>query len=371
MREPMEKKVFPGGNTSLGFFSYYNYIIPPEKAARIIVLKGGPGVGKSSFMGWLGKKMLNEGYDVELHYCSSDNNSLDAVVFPQIGVALIDGTAPHIVDPRFPGAVDEILHLGDYWREENLRRNRDSIITLTQTIGGLFRSAYRYLAAAKSVHDNWEAVITPVQDFGWVNQITNRLAATILGGQRVCATPGRERHLFGAAFTPQGPTEHFDSLLDPIEKKIVLKGSPGTGKSTLLSKIGKMASERGCDVEYYHNPLVPDKIDHIIIPGLNTTVATSGEVFSYEAPDILQIINLDDGLNREAVARFAGEIEEDKTHFFRLLNRAIGFIAQAKREHDKLEELYVPNMDFESINQVRERVLERILGYARESTAAK
>jgi len=41
----------------------------------------------------IGEKMLQEGFDVEFHCCSSDNSSLDGVAIPKIGVALIDGPA--------------------------------------------------------------------------------------------------------------------------------------------------------------------------------------------------------------------------------------------------------------------------------------
>ncbi|WP_238473238.1 ATPase [Desulforamulus profundi] len=75
------KKVFPGGNTSRGFFSYYDHIINPD-ATRILVIKGGPGVGKSTFMRYIGEKMLDLGYDVEYHCCSSDNGSWTGFAFP-------------------------------------------------------------------------------------------------------------------------------------------------------------------------------------------------------------------------------------------------------------------------------------------------
>lgn len=88
------KKVFPGGNTSQGFYSFYDYIIDQQEANRIFVIKGGPGVGKSTFMRKIGEAMLERGYDVEFHCCSSDNDSLDGIVIPAIKVALLDGTAP-------------------------------------------------------------------------------------------------------------------------------------------------------------------------------------------------------------------------------------------------------------------------------------
>lgn len=90
------KKVFPGGNTSQGFYSFYNYILGPDPQ-RLFILKGGPGVGKSTFIRHVGETMLAKGYDVEFHYCASDNNSLDGVVIPKLQVGIIDGTAPHVV----------------------------------------------------------------------------------------------------------------------------------------------------------------------------------------------------------------------------------------------------------------------------------
>lgn len=90
------KRVFPGGNTNRGFVSFYDQIIGPE-ATHIFVIKGGPGVGKSTFMKAIGAVMQAEGYDLEYHHCSSDNNSLDGLVIPALGVALLDGTAPQRV----------------------------------------------------------------------------------------------------------------------------------------------------------------------------------------------------------------------------------------------------------------------------------
>jgi hypothetical protein len=48
-RQGRVKHVFPGNNTARGFYSFYDYIIAPD-ARRILVIKGGPGVGKSTFL---------------------------------------------------------------------------------------------------------------------------------------------------------------------------------------------------------------------------------------------------------------------------------------------------------------------------------
>ena len=105
------KKVFPGGNTSLGFYSFYNYILSQQEARRIIVLKGGPGVGKSTFMRKIAEEMQDRGYNVEHMHCSSDNNSLDGVVIPAIKVALLDGTVPHKVVSYTQNNQNKYLHV--------------------------------------------------------------------------------------------------------------------------------------------------------------------------------------------------------------------------------------------------------------------
>jgi hypothetical protein len=40
----------------------------------------------------------------------------------------------------------------------------------------------------------------------------------------------------------------------------------------------------------------------------------------------------------------------------------VSFISRAKILHDKLEEYYVPNMDFGAVNKRKEEIMQEILG---------
>jgi hypothetical protein len=88
--------LFPGGNTAYGFYSFYHHLIPDD-SNKIFMIKGGPGVGKASFMKRIGEELRERGLDVEHHHCSSDPRSLDGVALQKEGIALLDGTAPHRV----------------------------------------------------------------------------------------------------------------------------------------------------------------------------------------------------------------------------------------------------------------------------------
>ena len=88
-------RFYLGANSPAGFYSLYDQLIDPAQAADILILKGGPGCGKSSLMRKVGAAMEGQGLAVEYIQCSGDPDSLDAVVFPALTPAIVAGTARH------------------------------------------------------------------------------------------------------------------------------------------------------------------------------------------------------------------------------------------------------------------------------------
>ena len=172
-----ERHLFPGGNTSKGFYSFYRYVLSQDDAKRILCIKGGPGTGKSTIVHAL-LKIYTSLYPEEYHHCSSDPNSLDGVLIKELNIALLDGTSPHIVDPINPGAVDEILNMGDALDMDVLSKNKKEIISLNKEIGKNFKRAYRYLGSAKCIHDDWSSLNYESLD-------SNKIYA-VCGDQKIC-----------------------------------------------------------------------------------------------------------------------------------------------------------------------------------------
>ncbi|KUO60505.1 MAG: ATPase [Gracilibacter sp. BRH_c7a] len=352
------KKVFPGGNTSEGFFSYYRYLL--EKGTRrIFVIKGGPGVGKSTLMKKVANKLTDLGYDLELHYCSSDNNSLDGIAVLSAGIVMVDGTAPHIVDPRYPGGLDEIVNLGEYWDTEKMEVNREKLIASTNEVSRLFARAYRFLKAARFMAENITAMHSQSMDFAQVNRVTLILEKLLLGHTylpEACDYIGSERHLFSSAYTPEGYIDYSDSILQDVGRVYYLDGLMGTGKSTILSRIAERAREKGMDVEIYHTPLIPTKISTVIIKDINMAITSSPH---YQQKNY-EIIDLNQYMNRGILASHQEEILHDSELMENMINQGILNIRKAKEEHDVLEQYYVPNMNFAGVGEKYEQLVSRI-----------
>ncbi|CEH32763.1 PRK06851 family protein [Romboutsia lituseburensis] len=354
--EGKSRKLFPGANTANGSFNFFDNIIT-KNINRIFCLKGGPGVGKSSLMKKIANEFLEKGYDIELHYCPSDPSSLDAVLIKELGVVLLDGTAPHIVDPKDPGAIDEIVNLGDYWNLENLEKNKVEIVECGKDISSSFRRAYKYLKSAEPIYYDIEEKYKDCMDFGQVNLLTEHFIYDLFKNASSTGIYQKERHLFGTAITPVGHVDYADSILSGVSKIYHLSGNIGTGKTTFLKRVCDKAIKKGMEVEVYHYPLIKDKLETIIIKDLDIGITTS-KLFEGR-----NTIDLDKYLDQYKLAKYEEEINFDKKVFNELINYGISNLKKAKAKHDVIEAHYAPNMRFDEIETLRKEIVNRILKY--------
>ena len=93
---------FLGANSPKGFVSLFEQLDPQNGPWHTFIIKGGPGTGKSSFLKRIAAYFGPQCPNMEVIPCSSDPDSLDAVILPEYRVALADGTAPHVLEPDAP-----------------------------------------------------------------------------------------------------------------------------------------------------------------------------------------------------------------------------------------------------------------------------
>ena len=167
----MVQRCFLGGNTCKGFLSLYEGF-PPEEGAFLHVIKGGPGGGKSGFMRRIGQAAEARGLEVQYVLCSGDPDSLDGVYIPALHTAWVDGTAPHVTEPKHFGADGDYINLGALCRLPLEQEDSARIRELTARYRALYEQAYEKLAEAKKLHDELEAVYRPYMDFEALSAFT-------------------------------------------------------------------------------------------------------------------------------------------------------------------------------------------------------
>ncbi len=340
---------FPGSNTIMGFYSFYHYL-----AADIdnnVIIKGGPGTGKSTLMKKIGEEFLQKKYHIEFHWCSSDVNSLDGVVIPEKNFAIFDGTAPHTNDPSYPGVVEEIFNPGRFWNQKVLKKSKNEIIQLNNEISQNFASAYNFLKIAgilmQEAEKNYERSYQEKISNYIINYIISNIAT--LTGNKV--SNSKERHLFASAVTPQGFVACQHNLINKKDFCYILKGKPEREKSRIIKTIATFARNSGYDIFLLHSGLSPDNIDLLYIHELKIAVINDTRPY-----DITNFTGKT--LNLMAEVKINKKIIEEHNYF---LNKATSFIKKAKEKHDQLESYYIEAMDFPELEKESQLLIAKYL----------
>lgn len=353
----LQRHWFPGGNTARGFHSFYQYIMPPEEAVRVIILKGGPGVGKSTFMRRIGKLLEEYGQLVEYLRCSSDSDSLDGVVCRAMGFAMLDGTAPHVVDPEMPGAADSILNLGVFLDEEGLMKRKPEILALKRAISVCFTQAYRYLQAAVPLRDDCAYIHRSLTD---EKALMERLAPWLetITAHRKPTKPGLARPMFASAITPKGCVNYLETLAVPRIWRLC--GAWATDGHRLLSQLRHAALLHGLDVEAMHCPLQPERLEHLHIPTLGLLITTENRFHALNR-QAERTISFDETRLREPTETEAEALAFNSEQFDLLIRTACASIRRAKALHDELEAEYVERMDFDGVERCWQETSRKVV----------
>ncbi len=350
----MNRDYFLGGNTNKGFFSYYDYLTDATEVNKVYIIKGGPGTGKSTTMKQVAKWGEEQGLSVDNIHCSSDPGSLDGVVIREIGVAMVDGTSPHIVDAKNAGAVESIVNMGDFWDEKSIRKSKNEIMECNHEISSCFKEAYNYLEAAGSINKNCCLPLDVCKTGEIVSNILEDLPACT-GGR------GKVRKLFADAITPEGIVSYANDLCKG--KRIVLKSEIYGGAKDITKILAAKLTEMGYDIELFYSPLSPsDEIRHIVLPAENVCILTSDMISPVSEKDAM-VIDTDE---LTKCKKFGTDFLKSRLLVISIIQQAVKSISTAKKLHDKLESFYVPNIDFSAVEKKREEIISEIMGFAQK-----
>lgn len=351
---------FAEGNTARGSVSLFDSSL--QNLDRIYILKGSPGSGKSTLIQRIARTWRDRGYEVWLLHCARDHTSLDGVIIPQLKAGIVDGTPPHVIEPRLPGAVEEYIHLSEAWDAHFLRRQRDELKRIQDQIDRCYAEAYAGFAEALHVHDEWEAIYIEHMDFAAADRLTERYIELLFADKKREGGLSRVDHRFLGAATPVGAVDYVPSLTQGLLRRYFIKGRPGSGKSTMLKRIAKEAGERGFDVEVYHCGFDPSSVDMIIVRELGFAVFDSTQPHEYhpERSGDTIIDMYTSCIKPGTDERYAQRLQDIESRYRAKMKYSTQLLAEANRLHRKLETIYGQAMDFSLVNQIREQIEEQM-----------
>lgn len=339
-------KYFLGANSDKGFVSYFKQLQDASASLQLLILKGGPGSGKSTLMKRVAAYAQENGHTVEYVPCASDKQSLDAFIDLTKGFAMVDGTAPHVEDPHYPGALQHIMYTGNLWNCDLLEKNKGDIICLTERINALHSSAAAYIKGAGALlgenAKKSEAYIKTDSFYKVSEKIVRNLPADS-GGKEI-------KRLLSAVSV--GEIVRFEETVSVLSQKtVVIDDAWGAYTDRLIKFVISCASERGIGVISFPCSVSKERYEHLYIPATGLFITTFKSGIHCKNAEIYN--DLYEKIEDEHIF-----VQRKETAAL-LLEKACGEVKSAKMLHDELERYYVEAMDFSKTELLYNEILDR------------
>lgn len=348
---------FLGANSGEGFYSLYGQLLG-GRLDDLMILKGGPGCGKSTFMRLLAQRAEENGEKIILIHCSGDPDSLDGVIVPERNAAIVDGTSPHALEPTYAVASERYVDLTRFYDVAQTKAHRAEIVALSDEYRAHYRSAYHVLRAVDEVARERQTMLCAGLDGSRLQRRVSGILARELRGKG--KGEGRAVSLFLGGMTHLGDICRFDTVDALCPRVYEFSDSAGLGAES-LQRIAAAAQEQGEDVICCHDPDRPKGLQHVLLPARGLAFITSNARIPYVGKPYrrLRLDAMAEGsLTRaqKAKLRFIRRVEDS------LRGEAVEALSQAKRAHDALESAYHPCVDFACVAALAEEEAVRLLG---------
>ena len=346
---------FAGANSGEGFRNLFSEMVDLEDTYDFLVLKGGPGVGKNTFMREIGRCAEEAGLAVEYLWCSGDPDSLDGVVIPELRSAVADGTSPHVIEPKYPAAVDRYVDLGRFYDLTAAKAAAEEVKAHTHAYKAAYVRAYHSLKAARQVE--LDAVTSMAKSFD-AERLDRRVTGVISRELRAKGNQkGRTTRRFLGSITHKGCIWRFDSV-DTLCPKVYELADTWEVAGGALARLHEAAVKKGWDTIVCPSPEDLSRIEHLLIPGLGLAFVTSCPGMDYGKKPYRRV-RLDAMAETEGKPRL--RFQARMTALLR--EEAVDALKEAKRNHDALEAVYNPYVDFDGVRAQAALEAGRLLSY--------
>ncbi len=334
----MQERYYGASNSAEGFKNYFHEIF--KRADFIYIIKGGPGTGKSSFMRRCAARAEERGERVEYYYCSSDPESLDGVLIERSDrmIGIIDGTSPHVSEPKYPGAYDEIINLGQFWNRELLIKQKNEIIALSERKSAEYKKAYRFLRSVGNLRAVSDSLVGEAVDFGKMRAAAARTVAHLgldIGEAELIPALTDSISMSGRV--------RLDTFESRAEKLYEISDHYGVGNLFMEEVLGQIRG-REATVRVSYDPICPSHVDGLYIEELGVAfVLCRGREeheFESDGAEAARLINTKRFVNAEKLRENRGEIRYTTHLAENSLDGAIHALNKAKIYHFLLEDIY-------------------------------
>lgn len=279
--------------TGLGIAHKYDNLI--ASATETVFLKCPPTTALSALLNDTAMYYIKRGFDVDKFVSPIQTDKTDAIFIKGLDLFFIQASHPIALEPSDIGGRHRVISFYDIYDENKLRNQNETIVNSLGEAEASLKKALHALADAKVIHDEWEAV--NIGRMMWsvhealIENLKEELFSTITLNKQSAVS-----HRLIGSLTSAGACDFIPSITNRIQRRMLIKGLPGTGKSTIMKAIGQEAERRGFDVLYGWCGLDPEGVDLVQIPELSVCIFDATKPHEYDperdGDEILDLLSM-------------------------------------------------------------------------------
>ena len=170
-----------------------------------------------------------------------------------------------------------------------------------------------------------------------------------------------QHRYFAASNSSEGFKSYYKEIFEETDRLYVIKGGPGTGKSSLMKRVAAEAEREGFEVEYYYCSSDPTSLDGIL---MSTTIGKIGMVDG-TYPHVWEptysgvkeeIVNLGEFWDSRALREQKNEIFSLSNKKSTAFKRAYSYLRSCGNLRAVTDSLLRKATDFEKLQSAAERL---------------
>ncbi len=264
-----------------------------------------------------------------------------------------------MLEPKYPGATDSIINLGEFWDRRVLAEHTEEIVKLTDECSGKFQRAYRYLSACGSLDGDTTKVVLENVNIKKLESYAAGVAKRLFGKAK--RDKGSEKTWYLSAISPDGILFFEDTINLLCPDIYYFEDEFGVVSGLILSSLRRYALEAGYDIISCYCSMSPlSRIEHLLIPSLGTAFITASSWHMTKAEPFRRI-HARRFTDAQAISHRRQRISFNRKAQRELLAEAVSNLSEARKLRNSLKKIYEESMDFTKVNETADALIHTIL----------
>ncbi len=335
--------------TSQGHMS----MLGPDRRCQtgpVILLRGGSQAARSKVMEQVADGLLERGFSLEIYRSSLDPCLTSGFCLLSPMMMVLDGEIENHAggsDALMPG---KVIDIGTAWDYSQLQSQKKALCTLSWQARRRLQIVASYFRELGTILQERKSYVTDSMDFAAVNRTTQQLITEVFSRQSEGPEAPQPSPLFVSAITADGHTHCVNTLASSYKHFYLLRGEPGSGRSTILARVAEQAAMHGLTTRSFHGPLEPNRLELLLIPSLATALVGGVAVRGFRPNDhreltSLKVVELAESMKKKRLALFQAEWLSATRRFNELVDLTVRELTYCKQTNETVTAIYQEYVD--------------------------